>query len=309
MNRTLVPKEGPKLRLVEAAEKLFAERGFEVVSVRDITQAAGGNVAAVNYHFGSRDSLVEVVMTRYLTPVNEERLARLEAAERQWAGQAMPLEAVVDAFVRPLITQVEKSDLSEQLFYRLVGRIFGSHGQGIPAALEAQASVLIERFTRALGKVLPTVAEEDLVWRLHFVIGAMVYMLTHGEVMQRLSQGTAGTPSMAATLERFVRFAMAGLRDGVGSAPVELGVAEGSVSLGFGVTSQAAEPESDGGHRPPLQGDEEPDADRELTNQAAEQEPDGISAALDSRGTLVSPAPKKRSKKAEQDSPQVMFEF
>jgi len=386
MNRTIVPKEGPKLRLVEAAEKLFAERGFEVVSVRDITQAAGGNVAAVNYHFGSRDGLVEVVMTRYLTPVNEERLARLEAAERQWAGQAMPLEAVVDAFVRPLITQVEKSDLSEQLFYRLVGRIFGSHGQGIPPALETQASVLIGRFTRALGKALPTVAEEDLVWRLHFVVGAMIYMLTHGEALQRLSQGTAGTPSMAATLERFVRFAVAGLRDGVGSPPVEVAVSKGSASEELGAlqqaaqqeldgghgalpqgdevtvddhertnqtaeqvpdedqewTSQAAEQAPDGGHRPPLQDDEVPDENQEWTSQAAEQapdgghgallqddgpgatiqddgqgvtiltadqEPDGTSAALDSRGTLVSPAPKKRAKKAEQDSPQVMFEF
>ena len=353
MNRTLVPKGGPKLRLVEAAEKLFAENGFEVVSVRDITQAAGGNVAAVNYHFGSRDGLVEVVMTRYLTPVNEERLARLDAAEQQWAGQAVPLEAVVDAFVRPLITQVEKSELSEQLFYRLVGRIFGSHGQGIPAALEAQASVLISRFSRALGKALPTVAEEDLVWRLHFVVGAMIYMLTHGEALQRLSQGAAGTPGMAATLERFVSFAVAGLSDGVGSAPVEVAVSKGGAGEGNGATvqgaeqeqhgdhreppsdeeqewtsqgaeqeadgghrappqdedqewtSQAAEQEAEGGHRPPLQGEEQ-----ERTSQAAEQEPDGgHRAPLQGAEESGAKPEKKRSKKAERDSPQVMFEF
>ena len=82
MNQTIVPTGGPKLRLVEAAEKLFAENGFEAVSVRDITKEAGANVAAVNYHFGSRDGLVVAVMSRYLTPVNQERLTRLEKAEK-----------------------------------------------------------------------------------------------------------------------------------------------------------------------------------------------------------------------------------
>jgi len=228
--------------LVEAAEKLFAENGFEVVSVRDITHAAGGNVAAVNYHFGSRDGLVAVVMTRYLTPLNEERLARLEAAEQKWAGQAVPVEEVVDAFVRPLITQVEKSELSESLYYRLVGRIFGAHSHAIPPVVEAQLGVSITRFTRALGKALPTVAAEDLMWRLHFVIGAMVYMLTHGEAMQRLAQGTAGAPSMAITMERFLCFAVAGLRGGGMSPPAELAVAMGSASEAHVSAEQAVAP-------------------------------------------------------------------
>lgn len=215
MKRTIVPSTAPKLRLIEAAEKLFAEHGFDVVSVRDITQAAGGNVAAVNYHFGSRDGLVSVVMTRYLTPVNEERLARLLTAEQKWAGKAVPVKEVVDAFVRPIVTHMDKSELSESLYLRLVGRIFGSHGNGIPAEIEARINVSIDRFTQALGKALPTLGEADLVWRLHFVVGAMIHMLTHGEALQRLSQGAAGTPGMDVTLSRFLRFAAAGLREGV----------------------------------------------------------------------------------------------
>ena len=374
MNRTLVPKEGPKLRLVEAAEKLFAQNGFDVVSVRDITQAAGGNVAAVNYYFGSRDALVEVVMTRYLVPVNEERLARLEAAERKWAGQAVPVEDVVAAFVRPLITQVENSGLSESLFYRLVGRIFGSHGVAIPATLQTQMGVLIDRFTRALGKALPTVAEEELVWRLHFVVGAMIYMLTHGETVPRLAPGAAGTSGMDATLERLLRFTVAGLRDGVMSPPADQASSNGHASDGFGVTVQGAEQELAGGPGAPLQGaeqelaggpgaplqggeapeedhegtsqtaeqvpdedqewtsqtveqvpdedqewtsqtveqapDQAPDEDQEVTSQTAEQVPDGGHWPLP-QGADEPPAKpgKKRAKKVEQDSPQVMFEF
>jgi len=346
MKRTIVPNAGPKLRLLEAAEKLFAEHGFDVVSVRDITQAAGGNVAAVNYHFGSRDGLVALVMTRYLMPVHEERLVRLEAAEQKWAGQVVPLEEVVCAFVRPLITQVEKSKLSEQLFYRLVGRIFGSHGHGIPAPIEAQISVLIERFTRALGKALPTVAEEDLVWRLHFVMGAMIYMLTHGEAMQRLSQGAAGNPDMEATLERFVRFAVAGLRDGVMSPQTPQAVASAGLvpDGGQGAPPQSAEQVPDGGHRPPLQSTEQvPDGGHRPPPQSAMQTPDGGQGAAQSAeqvpdgghgpplqhdgesnmsgGAAVAPdghdgvdqevrkPGKKRDQKIEQDSPQVLFEF
>ncbi|MEI6675454.1 MAG: TetR family transcriptional regulator [Verrucomicrobiota bacterium] len=287
MKRTIVPNTGSKLRLLEAAEKLFAEHGFDVVSVRDITQAAGGNVAAVNYHFGSRDGLVELVMTRYLMPVHEERLARLDAAEQKWAGQVVPIEELVYAFVRPLITQVEKSELSEQLFYRLVGRIFGSHGHDIPAPIEVQMSVLIKRFTQSLSKSLPMVAEEDLVWRLHFVMGAMIYMLTHGEAMQRLSQGAAGNPGMKATLERFVRFAVAGLRDGVGSPPPQQTVAR---------AGQAP----DGGHGPPLQHDDDPHTSGG----------EAVATAGHDGGILEARKPgKKKPQKTVQDSPQVMFEF
>lgn len=215
MHQTTVPNSGRRLKLVEAAEHLFAEKGFDGVSLRDITQAAGGNVAAVNYYFGSRDGLVALVMNRYLAPVNEERLARLESAERNWGSKPVPVEEVLDAFVRPLITQINQSEMSEKLFCKLIGRIFGSQSSGIPAEVEAQFSVLIGRFTKVLGKSLPGIAMEELIWRLHFVMGAMIHMLTHGEALQRVSHGAAGTPGMDVTLSRFLRFAASGLREGV----------------------------------------------------------------------------------------------
>lgn len=215
MNQTIVPNSGMKLKLVESAEQLFAERGFEVVSVRDVTQAAGSNVAAVHYYFGSRDGLVALVMSRYMTPVNEERLLRLELAERNWGSKPVPLEEVLGAYVHPLITQINKSEMSEKLFCVLIGRIFGAHNNDLPPDMAAQCSVSIARFTKALGKSLPGLTTEELVWRLHFTVGAMVHMLTHGEALQRLAQGVAGTPPMEVTLSRFLRFAAAGLREGV----------------------------------------------------------------------------------------------
>ena len=215
MDRTSVPESGAKLRLVEAAEELFAERGFEAVSVRDIKKRAGMNIASINYHFGSRDGLVAGVMIRYITPINDERLARIEALERRWSGKSVPLEEILDAFVRPLATQVRKSELSERLFLKLVGRMFGEQAAAMPPGVEEQFKQVVARFVKALSKALPEMAVDEILWRMHFVVGAMVHSMAQDEVLQRISQGASGNPTIEATLSRFTRFAVAGLRNGI----------------------------------------------------------------------------------------------
>lgn len=215
MRDMTIPESGSKRKLLDAAEQLFAEKGFEAVSVRDITQLAKTNVASVNYHFGSRDGLLSLVMTRYMTPVTEERLVRLETLEKKWSGKSVPLEEIIDALVRPLVGQVRKSDLTERLFYKLTGRIFAEQGTGLPPQIEDQFRQVAERFTRSFAKALPTIQAEELAWRIHFVIGGMIHMLTHQELIHRLSGGASGAPTMEATLSRFIRFAAAGLREGV----------------------------------------------------------------------------------------------
>lgn len=215
MDRVTVPGSGAKLKLIEAAETLFAERGFESVSVRDITKQAGMNIASVNYHFGSRDGLVAAVMTRYITPINEERLARLDGAEKRWVGKSIPLEEILEAFVRPLVTRIRRSELSERLFLKLVGRMFGEQADAMPAAIEEQLKTLVGRFVKALSKNLPTLPPDEILWRMHFVVGAMYHAMSQEEVLHRISQGTSGTPSTETTVGRFLRFAAAGLRNGL----------------------------------------------------------------------------------------------
>ncbi len=215
MRAVTVPESGSKRKLFDAAEELFAAKGFEAVSVRDITQLAKTNVAAVNYHFGSRESLLNLVMARYMSPVNEERLARLDAAERKGPGKAAALEEIIEALARPLVSQVRKSELSERMFYKLLGRIFAQQGDGLPPEIEDQLRHVFERFIRAFSKALPSVAADELIWRVHLMAGGMIHLLTHQDVLQRLSQGASGLPSMEATLGRFIRFAAAGLREGI----------------------------------------------------------------------------------------------
>ncbi|BCU79151.1 TetR/AcrR family transcriptional regulator [Luteolibacter sp. LG18] len=215
MDRTSVPESGAKLKLVEAAEALFAERGFESVSVRDITKKAAMNIASVNYHFGSRDGLVAAVMTRYITPINEERIVRLDALERRWSGKSVPIEEVLEAFVRPMVTQIRRSELSERLFLKLVGRMFGEQGGAMPPVMVEQFKVIVARFVKTLSKSLPGLPPDEIIWRLHFVIGAMCFAMCQEDTLQTISQGVSGNPSVETTLARFTRFAAAGLRNGL----------------------------------------------------------------------------------------------
>jgi AcrR family transcriptional regulator len=205
----------PKQRLLAAAEQLFAEKGFESVAVRDVTQLAKANVAAVNYHFGSRDGLVALVIARHLAPLNQERLEWLDVLERKAPGKVVPIEEIIHALIRPLVGMVGKTELSEALFCKLVGRILALPEEALSVVTMGQMKVLNNRFIRAIGKVLPTVSQDDLQWRMHFLVGSLVHLLTHQDLLRSLSNGGSGSPTLEVVLGRFVRFAAAGLREGV----------------------------------------------------------------------------------------------
>ena len=118
-----------KQAILEAAQRLFAEDGFESVSLRMLTQEAEVNLAAVNYHFRSKDGLIDAVVESYINPVNEARLLRLqEAQERVGDGMAVSLDEVLDCFMRPVLEAVQRSEVSEKLFFKLLGRCMGERG-------------------------------------------------------------------------------------------------------------------------------------------------------------------------------------
>jgi AcrR family transcriptional regulator len=102
MRKKQAPQSESKRRLLDAAGRLFAEHGFDRIAIRDVSKAAEANVAAVNYHFGSRQNLVELVVAQHILPVLDERSARFEALEKRPAAKAAPVEEVLDAFARPV---------------------------------------------------------------------------------------------------------------------------------------------------------------------------------------------------------------
>jgi len=214
MDRTSVPAEGAKLRLVTAAEELFARRGFEAVSIRDITKGAEMNIASVNYHFGSRDGLVAAVMARHLMPVFEESVILLDRVERSGGPGQVLIEGLFDGWVRPVMNQVRHSSLPEPLACRLLGRMLGEQSFAMPPAVAGLAKQTFARGVSLLAKALPDAAPEDLAWRLHFLTGALSHALTGEESLQRDAQGACGKMNLDATIARLARFALAGLGEG-----------------------------------------------------------------------------------------------
>jgi hypothetical protein len=113
---------------------------------------------------------------------------------------------------------VRRSELSERMFYKLMGRIFGDGMEVLPESVMRGFTEVFTRFQAAFGKALPELSAEELLWRIHFTAGVMIHTMAHGETLHRFSEGASGEPSMESTLSRFVRFAAAGMRQQAGVA-------------------------------------------------------------------------------------------
>jgi AcrR family transcriptional regulator len=194
-----------KERILTAAEALFAQRGFEGASLRQLTAAAGVNLAAVNYHFGSKDNLVEEVFKRRLDQLNARRLTAL----KQVAGQAdASLEDVLAAFIRPAL------DLSHDggggLFMRVLARAFAEHDDSLRKFLSDNYGHVMRQFTTEFARLLPHLSKEELYWRIDLVTGALTHAMSGFGIIQRKSD-VSETVHREQTAAHLIRFAAAGL--------------------------------------------------------------------------------------------------
>src|SRR2546425_12184724 len=118
-----------KSRLLDEAERLSAEQGFYAASLRKITERARTNLAAVNYHFGSKKALVAAVLLRRIRPLNQARLARLDELELQADGSPVPAENIIDALIRPLFELAQDRERGGDIFVRVLGRVLMEPGE------------------------------------------------------------------------------------------------------------------------------------------------------------------------------------
>src|SRR5690606_37385423 len=128
------PATDTRTRILDAAEELIAEKGFRNVSLRQITRNAGVNTAAVNYHFGSRDTLVAEVLARVIRPINQQRLRLLDLAEAKHTGP-VPLEEILEAMHRPVVAEMKKSPLQTPVYLRLAGRCLSEPAENFSETL------------------------------------------------------------------------------------------------------------------------------------------------------------------------------
>lgn len=204
-------------RILAAALRLMADGGYAAVSLREITAAAGANIAAVNYHFGSKERLLEALLERHVRPVNRERLERLAALERERGRGGVDPAQVVEAYLAPLAVPAADGGLE---VVRFRGRMLTERGYDLPEVLLAEQREVSERCVALLARLLPGVGKAELFWRLHFACGVIAHTLLHGGSLRPFAGGLADEPGPGEKLRRMVGFCAAGFQHGVaGTAP------------------------------------------------------------------------------------------
>jgi len=204
-------KVSTKERLLVAAEKLFAEKGFQEVSLRDITKEANANVASVNYYFSSKDVLADEVITRHISPVNDARLEALETLKKKYGDAAFPLREILQAFMKPMVEQMHSSGLRSDLFGKVMGRCMADRGKKMPVQVEPQMKAVLGAFISELIKALPNLDAETVLWRLHFSFGVVAHTLLFSDRIADFTEMPLEGMGMDASLERVVDYCCGGL--------------------------------------------------------------------------------------------------
>jgi AcrR family transcriptional regulator len=201
-----------KERILSAAEGLFAQHGFSGTSLRQVTSQADVNIAAVNYHFGSKENLINEVFRRRLDELSEKRLAALqEALERTSSEPASGrLEALLAAFIEPALT-LTLDRHGGSAFVRVLARAYAEKNERLRKFLSDNYGHVLRQFSRAIGACVPDLGKEELYWRLDFIAGALTYAMADFGLIRRPPALSEGAHCQRAA-EALIRFASAGLR-------------------------------------------------------------------------------------------------
>jgi AcrR family transcriptional regulator len=198
-------------RILDAAERLFAQRGFHGVSIRDVTGAAEVDVALVNYHFGSKQGLLEAVFLRRAEDLNSERLARLDAVIADARGKPPQVEEIIDAFTHPLLDRSTRGSAGWKSYFALIAEVNNSPEFG-RVLMTKTFDPVVQRFIEAIRRALPDCDARDLYWAYHFLSGALTLTFAETGRIDKLSGGVCKASDLDSVHERLVPFCAAGFR-------------------------------------------------------------------------------------------------
>ena len=198
--------------ILAAAERLYADRGFGDVTLRDIVAEANVNLAAVNYHFGSKDELIaELFVTRSLA-TNRERLKELKAAEEAGGGRAG-----IDSILRALVGPTLRGGLGPDRERSTAARFL------IRAAIESVPPIRriknreidhLRKFAAAMRRSLPDRSAVELYWGLHFALAMAHHTIREGERLTKLSEGSCDLNDVGGIIDRIVAVSVMALTAG-----------------------------------------------------------------------------------------------
>ena len=197
-------------RILDASEWLFAEHGFDGTSMRMITTRASVNLASVNYHFGSKEALFQEVFHRRLSELNRQRLEAINRMEAESGGVALKPSQVLDGFFGPALEMAADTQHGGHTFMRLLGRTYTEPAEFIRNFMAVEYAEVVERYTVALYAALPDVPKAEIVWRLHFMMGAVSYAISGIDALALVTGRFDDDPALLKP--RLTAFLLGGLR-------------------------------------------------------------------------------------------------
>lgn len=198
--------------ILDTAERLIAAKGIDAVSLRSITSEASVNLAAIHYHFGSKEALVEKVFERRVAPLNARRLQMLTAAEERAGDDQLEVEEVLRALIAPAMRLYQQEGSEGRRFMQMCGRIYSEQAGYVQRIFDSLFGEIVTRFGKAFRRALPEIPEVDRAWRVHFCVGAMIHTMSDSEKLKRFSNGMCDPSDTESAIERMVQFCAAGLR-------------------------------------------------------------------------------------------------
>lgn len=214
-------------RILSTAEQLFAESGIAATSMRSITSVARVNLAAVNYHFGSKDALIEAVYERRLEPLNKARLRNLTKLENEYGKKPIPPEKILKAFILPLL-EISVGEGKQTLnIMRLISRTYSEAAKQFRKLFAESYHSVLERYQSALGKSFPNLDPTVINLRLQFTIGAMSHSFVESELLGLISGETVTPEWIERQVHQLIPFVIAGFN----SKPAPMPKKPGSVKL------------------------------------------------------------------------------
>jgi AcrR family transcriptional regulator len=200
-------------RILESAIALFAERGFDQVTVREIADHAGANPAAISYYFGAKEQLIKQVMRSVIAPLNKERLAALAALEAR--GGKSKVEDVVRAMVEPTVGACKNDSGPQRHYARILVLSFALRQPFVDEVMSEQTDEVALKFVKAFSAALPGTDAREIYWRFDFMVGSMIHILldsSRNDRIKQLSGGLCDTSSADAIIDQLVAFIAGGFK-------------------------------------------------------------------------------------------------
>ncbi len=201
-----------KSRILDAAEQLFAERGFAETSLRIITARAKVNLASVNYHFGSKKSLIQDVFDRFLSDYSSGLGAKLAELESE-SSDELDTEKLLRALVSPLLLLEKKRKHSISIFMRLLGRAYAETQGHLRRYVTNKYGFVLVRFTLLFQKAYPNLSNDQIFWRLHYTLGSLIFTLAGSEALTDIARvDFKRSMQIEEVIEEMIPFLTAGMK-------------------------------------------------------------------------------------------------